>query len=250
MTPVVLITGGTSGIGAATARIFAATGYLVVATGRNEAAGSSLVEELRDTRADFVKADLHDPAAGDMLVDRAVERFGRLDALVNNAGICELADALETTDELWRRHMVLNLDAAFYLSRAAVRRFRAQGEGGVIVNVSSEYGTAGAASAVAYCASKGGMVQMTRAMALDHGAENIRVNAVCPGSVDTPMLESLGAQRGKTMKEMLEMWGADSPDGRIATPEDVAQAVAFLASPQAGHINGAVLPVDGGTSAR
>jgi meso-butanediol dehydrogenase/(S,S)-butanediol dehydrogenase/diacetyl reductase len=250
MTPVVLITGGTSGIGAATARVFAEAGSAVVITGRNEAAGAALVAALGAESTGFVRADLCDPAAGDTLVDHAVARFGRLDVLVNNAGIGENADATETTDALWRRHMTVNLDAAFYLSRAAVRRFRAQGGGGVIVNVSSEYGLVGAASFVAYCASKGGMILMTRAMALDHAGENIRINAVCPGGVDTPMLEALANQRGQTAAEARREWAASSPNGRVATPEDVAHAIAFLASPRAGHINGVVLPVDGGSSAR
>src|SRR5262245_58801554 len=176
MKRVALVSGGTSGIGAATARVFAKSGICVLAVGRNEAAGKSLVDEIGPEIAEFAAADLNDLVATENLVERAVHRFGRLDILVNNAGICEIGDAVSTSIELWRRHMTINVDAAFVLSRSAVARFRKQGGGGVIVNVSSEYGILGARNLVAYCASKGAMVQMTRAMALDYAMEDIRVN--------------------------------------------------------------------------
>lgn len=249
MERVALVTGGTSGIGASTARLLAASGIRVVVVGRNEVAGRSLVTEIGPGMADFASADLEDLAAAADLVARAVGRFGRLDILVNNAGICEDGDAVNTTIDLWRRHMAVNVDAAFVLSRAAVVQFREQGGGGVIVNVSSEYGILGARNLVAYCASKGAMVQMTRAMALDHAREGIRVNAVCPGGVDTPMLESLAGQRGQVVDDARRLWARNSTNGRVATPEDIAEAIAFLASPNARHINGIALPVDGGSSA-
>jgi meso-butanediol dehydrogenase/(S,S)-butanediol dehydrogenase/diacetyl reductase len=249
MERIALITGGTSGIGASTARAFIESGLRVVVTGRNEAAGKSRVAEFGADKAEFIRVDLEDLADAGSLVERVVKRFGRLDVLVNNAGVCEVGDALHTSVEIWRRHMTVNADAAFVLSRAAVARFLDQGGGGVIVNVASEYGILGAKNFVAYCASKGAMVQMTRAMALDHAKDGIRVNVVCPGGVDTPMLDSLASQRGQSADDARRTWADSSTNGRVATPEDIAHAIVFLASPNARHINGIILPVDGGSAA-
>ncbi len=185
----------------------------------------------------------------DWLVEETVAQFGGLDVVVNSAGMVHHADALETSDELWRQHMALNVDALFYLSRAAVQRMKAQG-GGAIVNISSEWGLVGAERAVAYCASKGAVIQITRAMALYHGADGITVNAVCPGGVDTPMLAAEAKLLGMTAEEARAHWSAASPNKRVATARDIADAVCFLASDAARHINGVALPVDGGNLAR
>lgn len=249
MSSVALVTGGTSGIGAATARVLVSQGWQVVISGRKASAASALISELGPDKVHFEAAELEDTTVADGLVAATVERFGQLDALVNNAGICERCPTTETSDAFWRRHFTINCDAAYYLSRAAVRQFHEAGHGGSIVNVASTYGFDAAPFLAAYCASKGAMVMMTKAMALEHAKEGITVNCVCPGSVDTPMLEDLGIQQGIAKDVMLETWASQSPSGRVATPEDIANAIAFLASNAARHINGAILPVDGGVSA-
>lgn len=249
MTKIALVTGATSGIGEEVVRVFVEQGLQVLATGRNELQGERLVKELGGERCTFKSADLCEPGTADSLVDEAVARFGGLHVLVNSAGMIHHADALETSDDLWRRHMAINVDALFYLSRAVVRHMKAHG-GGAIINISSEWGLVGAERAVAYCASKGAVVQITRAMALDHAADGITVNAICPGGVDTPML-ALEAKRLKmTADEARAQWSAASPNKRIASARDVAHAVHFLASDAARHINGVALPVDGGNLAR
>lgn len=249
MTKIALVTGATSGIGEEVVRVFVEQGSKVLATGRNELRGERLVKELGGERCAFRSADLCQPGLAVSLVDEAVAQFGALHVLVNSADMIHHADALETSDDLWRQHMAINVDALFYLSRAVVKHMKAHG-GGAIVNISSEWGLVGAERAVAYCASKGAVVQITRAMALDHAADGITVNAVCPGGVDTPMLASEAKRLGMTTEEARAQWSAASPNKRIATARDVAHAVLFLASDAAQHINGVALPVDGGNLAR
>lgn len=249
MSKVALVTGATSGIGEEVARLLVERGARVMATGRDRARGEALVAELGVSRCGFRAADLCETGMADWLVQETVAEFGNLDVLVNSAGMIHHADSLETSDELWRRHMTLNVDAVFYLSRAAVKLMKAGGSG-TIVNISSEWGLVGAERAVAYCASKGAVIQMTRAMALDHGADGVTVNAVCPGGVDTPMLAAGAKRFGMTAEEARTHWSATSPNKRIATARDVADAVCFLASDAARHINGVALPVDGGNLAR
>ncbi len=189
------------------------------------------------------------PPSGDAerLVADCVQALGGLDLLVNNAGIYEIADAESTTDETWQRTIAINLSMPFYLSRAAIPHLRKRR--GSIVNIASDWGLKGGANAVAYCASKGGLVLMTRAMAIDHADEGVRVNAVCPGDVATPMLVRSGATRGVDAKTAMREADADSRTGRVTTPEEVAALVAFLASGDAAQITGAALPIDGGSTA-
>ena len=153
-----------------------------------------------------------------------------------------------TSDEIWREPMSVNVDAVFYLSRAAVTRMIKQG-GGIIVNVASTWGLVGAAQTAAYCASKGAVIQLTRAMAVDHAAANVRINVVCPGAVDTPMLIREAKAFGVEAEQGRSMWAMDAPDQKLATAHDIAQAVCFLASDGAQHIHGTALPVDGGAIA-
>jgi NAD(P)-dependent dehydrogenase (short-subunit alcohol dehydrogenase family) len=191
--------------------------------------------------------DLASPDSCTDLVSACIAAFGRLDLLVNNAGIFLAGDAEQTTDEGWSQTLAINLSAAFYLSRAAVPHLRLSK--GAIVNIASEWGLVGGKQAVAYCASKGGMVLMSKAMAVDHAAEGIRVNAICPGDVETPMLYDDGAARGLDRAAALNEADADSPTGRVTTPEEVAALVAFLASDAAAQITGAAIPIDGGNTA-
>lgn len=246
----VLVTGGTSGIGAAVARAFGDAGAMVLFTGRNAERGREVVADIASDggRAEFLAADITDKGACGQLVDAMLDRFGRFDVLVNNAGIIHYADAEETTDEQWDDTIAVNLTAAFRMSRAAIPAMREQG-GGAIVNIASDWALVGGKRAVAYCASKGGLLLMTKAMALDHAGENIRVNAVCPTDVDTPMLDYELEMSGLGRVEGLAKAGEAIPIGRVGTPDDVARAVLFLASDQASFLTGVGLPVDGGVTA-
>ena len=245
MKKIVIVTGASSGIGKAVARRFAAAGHAVLAAGRNLERLSSL--ERDEAGISTWAGDLSAPAACRRLVDYCVKLHGGLDVLVNNAGIYFRSGTLETTDEQWRQTLAINLDAPFFLSRAALPHLRASS--GVIINIASDWAIKGGRKAAAYCASKGGLVQLTRAMALDHAAEGIRVNAVCPGDVDTPMLEKEAEIDGLSHAEALAAYGGQSPTGRVSTSDEVAGLVLFLTSEDAAQITGAAIPIDGGNTA-
>jgi len=246
---VVLVTGATSGIGAAIARAFGAASADVLLSGRDAGRAKQVMSDMSGGgRTRFVSGDIGEAAACDRLVGTALREFGRLDVLVNNAGVIHRATVEETTDAQWRQTMTVNLDAAFHLSRAAVPAMRRQG-GGAIVNIASDWALVGGERGAAYCASKGALVALTRAMALDHARDRIRVNAVCPTDVDTPMLDSEFASTGEAREAGLERLGAGIPMGRVGTPEEVARAVLFLASDAASFVTGVALPVDGGVTA-
>lgn len=246
----VLVTGGTSGIGAAIARAFGDAGAGVMLTGRDAERGAEVTADIASDggKAEFIAADITGEGACERLVDATLDRFGRLDVLINNAGIIHYADAVETTDDQWGNTIAVNLTAAFRMSRAVIPAMRARG-GGAIVNIASDWALVGGKRAVAYCASKGGLLLMTKAMALDHAGENIRVNAVCPTDVDTPMLDYELEISGLGRLEGLAKAGEAIPIGRVGTPDDVARAVLFLASDQASFLTGVGLPVDGGVTA-
>lgn len=242
---VALVTGASSGIGAAAVKSLFEAGYSVMAAGRDKAR----TQPLRDL-GDEVRTwlgDLADAEACSELVTACISEFSRLDVLVNNAGIFEAANAEETTDENWNQTLATNLTTPFYLSRAAMPHLRESR--GAILNIASDWGLVGGRRAVAYCASKGGMVLMTRAMAMDHAHEGIRVNAICPGDVETPMLYAEGAARGLNPVQALEEANRGSLTGRVTTAEEVAALVVYLASDAARQITGAAIPIDGGNSA-
>lgn len=240
-----IVTGASSGIGLAVSLALAENGFRLLATGRNADALARLAAE--HPGVEPVALDLTEPGACERLANLATERLGGLGLLVNNAGIYRPGDALETSDEDWRDTIAINLEVPFRLSRACLPLLlRSRGS---IVNVASDWGLQGGHRAAAYCASKGGLVLLTRAMALDHAAAGVRVNAVCPGDVDTPMLEQAAAKEGLSHAEALQRYGAASPTGRVTHSEEVAALVCFLASEAAAQITGAAIPIDGGNTA-
>lgn len=242
---VALITGASSGIGAATAIEFADAGWEVMAAGRNE----GRLEEVADV-SDSISTwagELLESEDCDELVADTVDEFGRLDCLVNAAGVLIRNNAEDTSDDDWRDTLAVNLDVPFYLSRAALPHLLQAG--GSIVNIASVWGLEGGKRATAYCASKGGLILMTRAMALDYAGDGLRVNAICPGGVDTPMLAGEAAGADKEVEKFLADVAEESPNGRIATPEDIAALTMFLASDAASHITGTAIPCDGGLMA-
>lgn len=246
----VLVTGSTTGIGEASARAFASQGARVLVTGRNEERGAAICAEIEADggTAEFCQADLSDRAECDHLVSETVKRFGCLDILVNNAGVLHEGTALTTSDQAWDETVSINVTAVFYMSRAALKQMSAQGCG-CIVNTASEWGLNGEPNYVAYCASKGAVVQMTRCMALDHAAEGIRVNAVCPGETHTEMLDRMLRDQGGDFDEKLRNFAAGIPMRRVATPEEIARSIVFLASDEASYVTGTTLVVDGGNDA-
>jgi NAD(P)-dependent dehydrogenase (short-subunit alcohol dehydrogenase family) len=241
---IAIITGGASGMGAATARELAAAGAKVIIVDRN---GALAVQVAQEIGVETAVGDVSDPDFCQQVVDEAVERYGRLDILVNAAGIIVRADALGTSNEQWQKVMNVNVSGIFYLSRAAVAVMKQQGKG-VIVNFGSIWGGVGAAGVVAYCASKGAVHQLTRAMALDHVKDGIRINAVCPGEVNTPMLASERSE--PVTAEILQRIASSVPMERLADPVEIARVVCFLASDDASYMTGAMVNVDAGYTAR
>ncbi len=242
---VALVTGASSGIGAAVAIAFADAGWSVMAAGRDE----SRLEEVADVSGNISTwaGELAESDDCDELTADAVDEFGGLDCLVNAAGVLIRGDAEDTSDDDWRDTMAINLDVPFFLSRAAIPHIRKAA--GSIINIASVWGLEGGERAAAYCASKGGLVLLTRAMALDYAKDGVRINAICPGGVDTPMLVSESQEQGEDVDAFLEDVASGSPNGRIATPEDIAGLVVFLASDAASHMTGTAIPIDGGLMA-
>jgi len=242
---VALVTGASSGIGAAVAIAFAEAGWSVMAAGRDEGRLSE-VADVSENISTWT-GELEESTDCDELVADTIDEFGSIDCLVNAAGILLRGTADDTSDEEWRDTLSINLDIPFFLSRAAIPSLLTTE--GSIVNIASYWGLSAGDRAVAYCASKGGLIMMTRAMALDHAADGVRINAICPGGVDTPMLVGDIQDQGGDIASFLSDVAAGSPNGRIATPEDIAGLVLFLASDAASHMTGTAIPIDGGLMA-
>ncbi|MER9178274.1 SDR family oxidoreductase [Mesorhizobium sp. M0955] len=246
---VVIITGATSGIGEAVAEAFAATGASLMLVGRDRARGQRALESAQklNCKAEMMLGDVTDSGFANKVVENTVQRFGKVSVLVNSAGIIRRGDAVETSDDDWRLTFEANVNGVFYFSRAVVKAMRLTG-GGSIVNIASNVGLVGCPGLAAYCASKGAVVSLTQAMALDHAKEQITINAVCPGAVDTPMLVSAHT-KPVTAAEVLQRNIDSSPQGRVAAPAEIASLALFLASEGARHITGVAIPIDGGFTA-
>src|SRR5262252_4322303 len=244
---VAIITGATSGIGEATARLFAEEGAKVVVSGRDEERGKKVAKAITDSgsAAVFVRADVTKAADCERLVAETLKAFGgRLDILFNNAGVFHPHNAVDCTEEEWDATLDSSLKGAWLMSKYALPTMIAQRRG-VIIHQASGWGIQGGDQAVAYCAAKGGVVVMTKAMAIDHGPQGIRVNCLCPGDVETPMLSADAAARGLKFSDYMK-GAANRPLGRVGTSEEIARAALFLASDDSSFMTGAALVVDGG----
>jgi NAD(P)-dependent dehydrogenase (short-subunit alcohol dehydrogenase family) len=246
---VALITGGTEGMGYATAELFLREGARVAITGRSREKGRRAVRSLRKHgEVIYIQGDVSIAADAKRMVSETVGQFGRVDILFNNAGIYVEKTAEDTTEEEWDRVMDINVKGTFLVSKYAIPHMKKK-RSGVIVNNSSDAGLIGNRSCPAYCASKGAVTIMTKAMALDYAKYGIRVNSVNPGAIDTPMLVR-EAEASADPAEYLRRTDAESPIGRVGRPEEVARAVLFLASEESSFVTGAALSVDGGMTAQ
>jgi NAD(P)-dependent dehydrogenase (short-subunit alcohol dehydrogenase family) len=241
---IAIITGGASGMGAATVREFVAAGGTAVIVDRNATLAKTVAQE---TGASMQIGDISDSVFCQQVVDQTVGENGRLDVLVNAAGIIVRADGLSTSDEQWQRVMNVNVNGTFFMCRAALKQMKAQ-QSGAIVNFGSIWGGVGAAGVLAYCTSKGAVHNMTKAMALEHATDNIRINAVCPGEVNTPMLQSERAE--PVTQALLDRLAQTVPTQRLADPVEIARVVLFLASDSASYMTGSLVDVDAGFTAR
>jgi NAD(P)-dependent dehydrogenase (short-subunit alcohol dehydrogenase family) len=212
----------------------------------NEPEGQIVIETIIDEGGQgmFLRCDVTRAADCQLAVWQTVEQLGKLDILFNNAGIIRRASVVETSEEEWDLVMATNVKSVFLFSKYAIP-IMTEGGGGVIINIASGWGLVGGRNAASYCASKGAVVLLTKAMALDHGAQNIRVNCICPGSTDTPMLRNEAQQLGKSEEQFLAE-SAQRPLQRVGRPEEIAQAALYLAGDASSFVTGTALVVDGG----
>src|SRR5580698_632058 len=243
---VVLVTGAASGIGRGIALRLAEMGAFVAVLDIDEVKGREATNKIENVvgTATFLKCDVRHAAECRLAVETVIAQKGKIDILCNCAGIAIRKDIVRLTEDEWDLALDVTLKSIFLLSRETIPHMIRNG-GGSIINIGSGWSLKGGPRAAAYCAAKGGVVNLTRAMAIDHGKNNVRVNCVCPGDVDTPMLLSECAQLGED-KEAFMREAANRPLARVGTPEDIANAVLFLASPMSSWITGAALVVDGG----
>ena len=247
---VALITGATSGLGAETARQFAAHGAAVMLVGRNAERGEALKAEIEAAggTAALLLADVSRSAVCDKVVADTVAAFGRIDILFNNAGIVVTTALVDTTDEDFERVMRTNLFGSFYMARAGVRQMLEQGSGS-IVNMGSDAGLQGYAGMCTYGTTKAAVIHMTKCMALETADKNIRVNVICPGDIDTPMQDAGYGDSELSREDMMAEVAATIPMKRHGEPVEIARTVMYLASDAAKFLHGAICSVDGGAAA-
>jgi NAD(P)-dependent dehydrogenase (short-subunit alcohol dehydrogenase family) len=243
---VALITGAASGIGRATAQLFAREGASIAIADLNATAAKTLTKEITSTghRAIFEPTDVTSEPDCRRIVERTLNEFGRIDILFNNAGIIRRATVIDLNEQDWDRVMAVNVKSIFLMSKHVIPVMEKAG-GGSIINTASGWGLAGGAKAAVYCASKGAVVLLTKAMAIDHGPQKIRVNCICPGDTDTAMLRTEAQQLGEPGDNFLKE-AAHRPLGRVGKPEEIAQAALYLASDASSFVTGTALVVDGG----
>jgi len=239
---VAIITGGGSGIGLGCVRYLADVGAKVVIIDVNESAGEAACEEI-DGKAVFIRTDVSSSSDCRRAVEEVAQRFGRIDILVNSAGVIRRKNVVDLAEEEWDLVLDVSLKGTYLMSKYVIPVM--ERSGGAIVNIGSGWGLKGGPQAAAYCAAKGGVVNLTRAMAIDHGPQKIRVNCVCPGDVDTPLLRSEAVQLGADESTFMAEAG-DRPLARVGTPLDIAKAVYFLVSDLSPWVTGAIVTVDGG----
>jgi NAD(P)-dependent dehydrogenase (short-subunit alcohol dehydrogenase family) len=249
---VAIITGGASGQGKASAKLFAQEGAKVVFADLNEEGGKAVEKEINDAgfESHFYKLDVSDEDAVKQLVHDVKNKFGRIDVLFNNAGIgygakYKMASVVDADTRDWKAILDINLNSVFYFTKHVLPVMIEQKSGSVINN-SSAAGLVGQPGADAYTASKGAIISLTRAWAVTYGQYNIRVNCICPGSIDTPMMNVILESKPEAKEYIPKL----SALGRIGKPEEIAHTALFLASEKAGYITGAIIPVDGGFTAR
>ena len=240
---VAIITGGASGIGAAAARLIASEGGRVMIADTEDAACARKVAEVGEDRAAYRVCDIGEIDQVNAMVAATADQFGRIDILFNNAGIVGMGSTTETDPALWRRVLEVDLFSVFYGCRAAIPHMLKTG-GGAIINTASTSGMLGDFGMSSYNAAKGAVINYSRSLALDYASSGIRVNVVCPGVTNTPMLAGVAEVPG-----LLDEFIRPVPMSRMGEPEEIAEVVAFLASDAASYMTGAVVPVDGGLTA-
>lgn len=241
----VVVTGAAGGIGRATTLSFIDQGARVFAADVDEAKLSELVCDVPGEEITPVAGDLTDKDYCELLIEKSVMDTGRIDILINNAGLMRRGDITSTSDEDWELSTEVNVTAVFRLCRAAIMRMREAG-GGAIVNVASTWGVYPGPNHIAYCTSKSAVATMTRCLGRDHAADGIRVNAVCPNEVNTPMLRTGFEIRGLDADTAVTELNQSVPIGRIAEPEDIADVILFLASDESRYMTGSLVEVNGG----